>query len=659
MATLYGGDTDNDTIFGNDDEDDLIFGLGGDDALYGGTFVTGGSDTIYGGDGNDYISSNQDADELYGGNGNDYLVLDRSSLTVGLTLQITYGGAFTLSDGTFGSGFEAVWFHSGSGDDSANFAPSFAGNWFLAGAGNDTATVDYSAMSSRVRSRVAGGEWIVDSGSLADDANSTHLRDVENLVFLGGSGNDEIYGSGFVTAQIHGNAGADFLQGGNDAGGSDTIYGGEGDDTVMSNRGSDALFGGAGSDFLNLYRGDVLATGLTLQFTYGGTFTLSDGTSGDGFERFQFTSGYGRDSAVIDFSAINLDLRSTSVSSQEWSVITSVGGSPLLVHISYVENLTFFSGSGNDLIYALSFSSAQLFGNAGNDTLTGSGFGDELYGGLGADSLVGLAGHDTISGGSGTDSLYGAGGKDLLIGGSGDDYLAGGLGSDTYVVDSISDVVDEAVDAGTDLVFSYVSLILSSNVEMLTLREAAYAIAGTGNDLGNRITGNSNANALLGLAGNDTLFGEAGDDNIAGGTENDRLLGGAGGDHLWGDDGNDNLYGGEDRDYLYGGAGNDRLAASDGGSRLEGGTGGDRVIGGAGDDLFVFAAGSGVDRVENFTVGTDHIYLSGVATGDVSMAVIGSRLVLSWGTDRVTIYGLADPSSVTLADLIVTTDDWV
>ncbi|QLQ20691.1 MAG: hypothetical protein HZT43_05705 [Exiguobacterium profundum] len=47
---------------------------------------------MYGGDGNDYISSNQDADELYGGNGNDYLVLDRSSLTVGLTLQITYGG---------------------------------------------------------------------------------------------------------------------------------------------------------------------------------------------------------------------------------------------------------------------------------------------------------------------------------------------------------------------------------------------------------------------------------------------------------------------------------------------------------------------------------------------------------------------------------------
>ncbi|QLQ18278.1 MAG: hypothetical protein HZT43_05700 [Exiguobacterium profundum] len=255
----------------------------------------------------------------------------------------------------------------------------------------------------------------MDSGSLADDANSTHLRDVENLVFLGGSGNDEIYGSGFVTAQIHGNAGADFLQGGNDAGGSDTIYGGRRRHRNVESRIGRA-FWWSHSDFLNLYRGDVLATGLTLQFTYGGTFTLSDGTSGDGFERFQFTSGYGRDSAVIDFSAINLDLRSTSVSSQEWSVITSVGGSPLLVHISYVENLTFFSGSGNDLIYALSFSSAQLFGNAGNDTLTGSGFGDELYGGLGADSLVGLAGHDTISGGSGTDSLYGAGGKDLLIG---------------------------------------------------------------------------------------------------------------------------------------------------------------------------------------------------------------------------------------------------
>lgn len=76
--------------------------------------------------------------------------------------------------------------------------------------------------------------------------------------------------------------------------------------------------------------------------------------------------------------------------------------------------------SGND---AISVSSkitkpAWLFGEAGNDTLTGGGGNDLLVGGDGNDRLAGGAGTNVLIGGTGADRLTGGSGEDLLIGGS-------------------------------------------------------------------------------------------------------------------------------------------------------------------------------------------------------------------------------------------------
>lgn len=60
---------------------------------------------------------------------------------------------------------------------------------------------------------------------------------------------------------------------------------------------------------------------------------------------------------------------------------------------------------------------AELYGEAGNDTLTGGSGSDILIGGDGNDWLYGQEGRDVLIGGDGVDRLRGAGEQDLLIAG--------------------------------------------------------------------------------------------------------------------------------------------------------------------------------------------------------------------------------------------------
>src|SRR5215475_9859084 len=77
----------------------------------------------------------------------------------------------------------------------------------------------------------------------------------------------------------------------------------------------------------------------------------------------------------------------------------------------------------------------QVFGQGGNDTIAldeanGALPGAELFGGAGNDTLTGGSGDDLLFGGTGNDILLGKGGNDMLFGGDGNDTLTGGSGSD-------------------------------------------------------------------------------------------------------------------------------------------------------------------------------------------------------------------------------------
>ncbi len=174
-----------------------------------------------------------------------------------------------------------------------------------------------------------------------------------------------------------------------------------------------------------------------------------------------------------------------------------------------------YSPSPNGLAPRFSFIE-RIDGGDGNDIvdLTSSrwGYGDvAVEGGNGDDVLWTSGGNDSLSGGAGNDTLDGGWGGDTMV---------GGLGNDTYVVNSLGDVVVEAVGEGTDTVQSTITYTLGANLENLTLLGSA-AINGTGNDLNNVLTGNALANVLTAGAGNDSLNGAAGADILIGGLGDD------------------------------------------------------------------------------------------------------------------------------------------
>jgi len=217
--------------------------------------------------------------------------------------------------------------------------------------------------------------------------------------------------------------------------------------------------------------------------------------------------------------------------------------------------------------------------------------------------------------------MFGTSNADTLIGTAGPDTLIGLAGNDTYTVNHIGDIVIEAFNAGIDLVNASVSYILPDNVENLTLTGSSN-INGTGNSLHNTITGNSGNNTLNGGDGIDTLIGGLGNDVYVVDTTTDTIIEKA-------NEGTDTVKSsvtytlGDNLENLTltgaaaingtGNAGNNTLTGNSGNNTLNGGVGADTLTGGTGSDTFVFqfeqSPVSGADRITDFAIGTDKIYL--------------------------------------------------
>ena len=161
-----------------------------------------------------------------------------------------------------------------------------------------------------------------------------------------------------------------------------------------------------------------------------------------------------------------------------------------------------FVGGGSDKVYAstsyaLQASAAVEVLAATNGALTtalnltGNGF---------SQTIQGNAGVNVLKGGGGTDTLTGLG------------------GNDQYYVDSANDVVNEALGAGFDGVFTSVSYTLKAGqaLEVLATTNNAglTAINLTGNALNQTINGNGGNNILNGGAGKDALRGLEGVDSF-------------------------------------------------------------------------------------------------------------------------------------------------
>lgn len=274
-----------------------------------------------------------------------------------------------------------------------------------------------------------------------------------------------------------------------------------------------------------------------------------------------------------------------------------------------------------------------------DDTVSGTDMDDVLTGGIGNDLLQGFLGDDQLDGGAGADVLDGGDGIDTA------DYLSA---ANSVFADLINNG-DNTGDAAGDSYVSIENLRGTLRADDLRGDNADNLINGSnGNDF---VLGRGGADVLIGGNGDDTLVGMDGNDVLNGGADNDRLIGGEGNDRLVGQDGADSLigtagnnsmiggagndimfdgrgdstlFGGTGADTLIGGVGNDRLLGSFGNDRLSGGNGADRLsggdgndymVGGNGTDTFSFQPNMGADRVEDFTLGEDRIFIDSVLTG--------------------------------------------
>ncbi len=93
-----------------------------------------------------------------------------------------------------------------------------------------------------------------------------------------------------------------------------------------------------------------------------------------------------------------------------------------------------FGNQGNDRISGeVGFD--LIYGQGDADGLSGEVGDDVLFGGQGDDQIQGDGGNDIIYGDKDSDRLWGGEGQDQLLGGFGNDRLIGGLGADTLTGD--------------------------------------------------------------------------------------------------------------------------------------------------------------------------------------------------------------------------------
>jgi len=516
--------------------------------------------TLTGNDGSNILQGGAGADVMAGGAGDDTYYVDNAGDTVS---EDAGGGLDTvISSVSFALGNEVENLTltgtaniDGSGNSLANVLIGNAGNnrldgglgadRMVGGAGDDTYTVD-NAGDIVIENAAEGIDTIKASVSYALSGY------VENLVLTGtnaidGTGNE-------VDNLITGNRNNNVIDGG---AGADTMTGGAGDDTYIVDNAGDIVIEnvGEGTDTVRAAR----------------SYTLTDNV-----ENLTLT-GTGA------FSATGNALNNVLIGNAAGNVIDGGAGADTMMggagdDTYYVDNsgdvIIETSGNGNDTVFANA--SYQLGDNI--ETLTLQGTGDIDGTGNGLDNV-----------------LIGNSGNNVLDGGAGIDRMVGGDGNDTYVVDNLSDVVVEGVNAGIDTVRTNLSYTLMDNIENLVLT-GTDNINGTGNAVSNSITGNAGDNIIDGGLGADTLAGGLGDDTYYVDNAGDVVVEGSSA-------GNDTVIASVsytltpnvENLILTGianldGTGNDQansLAGNGGNNRLDGGAGADAMAGAAGDDTYI------------------------------------------------------------------------
>ncbi|MYM67519.1 type I secretion C-terminal target domain-containing protein [Pseudoduganella sp. FT55W] len=510
---------------------------------------------LTGGAGNDTLDGNGGGDILTGLAGDDvYVVRNATDRVVEAAdggydlVQVSYANAaYTLGanveHGTLTNSAAAGTL---TGNELNNYLTGNGqANTLNGGAGNDT--LDGGAGADKL----AGGKG--DDLFIADNTGDT-------ITELAGEGNDTVettaakYTLAANVENLRYTGSSAFAGSGNEL--ANRISGGSGNDTLLGNAGNDTLSGGGGTDAIDGGDGDdtLLLSDSIGHYTLSranGVLTLSNSILGEtlnikGIETLVFTDATRTISELLlNQISDGDDYLSGTDGNDSLNGLTGADtmsggtGDDRYVIDNVKDSIKELAGEGTDTA-ELAFKAAATYtldANVENAVVTAAAAVAASVTGNSLDNvLTGNAAVNTLSGGAGNDTLDGAAGADKLI---------GGLGNDVYRVDNAGDTITEALNEGSDTVYTTLSTYtLAANVENL---------AGPGNGVFNA-TGNAVNNQIDGGLGNDTLSGLAGNDTLRGSVGNDSLLGG---------DGDDLLDGGIGANIVDGGAGSDTAVALD------------------------------------------------------------------------------------------------
>lgn len=606
-------------------------GNAGDNRLYGNS----GDNTLGGAAGNDYLYGGRGADRMAGGAGNDRYIVD----SVGDEVLETAGGGNdtvesavtrTLADHLENLVLTGDSSIDGSGNALGNrLVGNDAYNGLIGAGGNDY--IDGAAGDDVLY----GGDDAVSYGEYGGDGPYYERSDYEGWSGYGLASNDDYLDGGAGDDHLDGGSGDDELWGrdGDDYlyGGDDGLAGmGDGDEPRSedspasdypsewheygSSRNDDRLYGGAGIDFLSGGSGDdILDGGIGIDKLHGGTG--NDIYYVDGYAEVIQLPGDDEDGAGGGDDAGHGD-RDGRTGRHKGNEGLGNGEDPPPPGHATNWNDGPKTSPGNP----------SRHGGANAGHLHGHSYGHTHARGHG-NSGHGTTGRDNRNDGCGDRSDECSEFGDFGLPSGSED---GGSGTGQVEIVWHTDTVSET-GSGVDSVYSTATFVLSEQVENLTLL-GAQAIAGSGNNLDNRLAGNDAANRLSGGGGADALYGHGGDDVLDGSAGADSMSGGTGDDTYVVDDPGDVIRESTNQgtdavhstgSYALGdslenlvltgaatvGSGNDlanRLQGNDadntltglgGDDVLQGGGGGDRLRGGAGSDTYVYRLGDGLDYI--------------------------------------------------------------
>jgi Ca2+-binding RTX toxin-like protein len=499
----------------------------------------------------------------------------------------TAGNTYTLSGGTTstGSGLNDTYdFASGTG--TATISDPGGQNTLSFGSGISAASLTFTGSGNDLLiTDGVSGDKVVIPGQLSAPV-------IQTIKFSGGSTMDLTAG-----LTLHEASGHSLLNG---TGGNDTLLGNSSSQTLNGNGGNDVFVNGSGNTTANGGTGDD-----TYSYTSGsGDLTIVDAGGGN-----TIVLGSGITTGDVSLTASGNDLLITDgVGGDQITIKNQLGPQVVVGSLVFSDSTT---ESLENIALTMPSGAHTLNSTPGNDTLTATSGTETLVGNGGNDTFVGASGTDTM-----TDSAYG--GNGTFVVGSGVTTVYGGAGNDTYSYASGDGALTINEGGGQNTIVLASGLTAGS----LTFTASGHDLLITDTVSGDTLT---LINQLENIEGVQTIeFSDSSTKSL----EGIALSMPSGAYTLYGTSGSDTLTATSGTETLNGNGGNDIFI--DAGGNLS-------AIGGTGNDTYSYASGSGLLTIED-NAGTNTLKLgSGITTGDVSLAVSGTDLLITDGVSGDTI----------------------